>query len=204
MTRETDPTRVWLFQALLLDAMTVYTGKSGPAAALRIKLTEVLYVPWIWQWCSMLCSQANASGAVDLSHSDGTLLPGGELVHSIMGKNVSEHQIVHLELPTMHEPLVILSERLMIPCILESCLPSSLVDEVDMITSTLVLRGFIVCLDMGRGGETMVTSRGITTSTSYTKKKGVSPVAQFEDVWLAHSMHGSSSIHLAPCFFMQT
>jgi hypothetical protein len=33
------------------------------------------------------------------------------------------------------------------------------------------------------------------------KKKYVSPVAQLEDVQLAHSTHRSSSIHLAPCFF---
>jgi hypothetical protein len=49
--------------------------------------------------------------------------------------------------------------------------------------------------------ETMVTSRGITTSASYTKKKCVSPMARLEDVRFAHSVHKSSSIHLAPCYF---
>jgi hypothetical protein len=68
----------------------------------------------------------------------------GELVCAFMGEYAPEHQIVHLELPTMHEPLVIAPERLMIPCILESCLPSSLVDKVDIITPELVLRGFVV------------------------------------------------------------
>jgi hypothetical protein len=48
MTKQVDPTGVWLFQALLLDAMTIYAGKSDPTAALRIKLAKVLYVPWIW------------------------------------------------------------------------------------------------------------------------------------------------------------
>jgi hypothetical protein len=48
MTREAGPTRVQLFQALFLYAMTLYTGKNGLAAALRIKLMDVLYVPWIW------------------------------------------------------------------------------------------------------------------------------------------------------------
>jgi hypothetical protein len=47
----------------------------------------------------------------------------------------------------------------------------------------------------------MVTSGGITTSAPYTKKKGVSPVALLEDARLAHNVHGSSSIHLVPCFF---
>jgi hypothetical protein len=54
-------------------------------------------------------------------------------------------------------------------------LPSSLVDEVDIIMPELVLRSFVVCLDTGE--ETMVTSEGITASAPYTKKKGVSPVA---------------------------
>jgi hypothetical protein len=53
-----------------------------------------------------------------------------------------------MELPTIHEPLVIASERLTVPCILGSCLPSSLIDEVDIITSELVLCGSVVCLDM--------------------------------------------------------
>jgi hypothetical protein len=44
-TREMGPTGAWLFQPLLLDAMTIYTGKSGPSTALRIKLTEELYIP---------------------------------------------------------------------------------------------------------------------------------------------------------------
>jgi hypothetical protein len=42
---------------------------------------------------------------------------------------------------------MIASERLAVPCIFNSRLPSSFVDEVDVITSELVLRGFIVCLD---------------------------------------------------------
>jgi hypothetical protein len=34
----------------------------------------------------------------------------------------------------------------------------------------------------------------------YTKKKGISPVAQLGDVHFLHSAHGSSSIHFLPCF----
>jgi hypothetical protein len=85
-----------------------------------------------------------------------------------------EHQIVHLELPTIHEPMVIALERLIVLCISKSCLPSSLIDEVDIITPELVLRGFVVCLDTegDHGGL-----RGIIASAPYTKKKDVSPVA---------------------------
>jgi hypothetical protein len=74
---------------------------------------------------------------------------GGELVCAFMGEYVSEHQIVHLELPTMHGPLVIALEHLTVSCILESCLPSSLIDKDDIIMLELVLGGFVVCLDMG-------------------------------------------------------
>jgi hypothetical protein len=63
-----------LFQALLLDAMIIYTGKNGLAAVLRIKLTEVFYVPWIWLWCSILRRQADASRPVNLCYPKRTLL----------------------------------------------------------------------------------------------------------------------------------
>jgi hypothetical protein len=83
-----------------------------------------------------------------LCHPERTLPAGGKLVCIFMGKYAPEHQIVHLELPTMHEPLVIAPERLAVPCISESCLSSSFVDEVDIITPELVLCGFVVCLNM--------------------------------------------------------
>jgi hypothetical protein len=50
----------------------------------------------------------------------------------------------------------------------------------------------------------MVTYEEIMTSTPYTKKKGVSPMARLEDVRLAHSAHKNSLIHLVPCFFKQS
>jgi hypothetical protein len=71
-------------------------------------------------------------------------------VQAFMGKYAPEHQIVHLELPTMHKLLLVASECLTIPCILERCLPSSFVDKVDIIMLELVLRDFVVCLNMGR------------------------------------------------------
>jgi hypothetical protein len=42
MTREAGATGVELFQALLLEAMIAYTGRSGLATTLRVELTEVL------------------------------------------------------------------------------------------------------------------------------------------------------------------
>jgi hypothetical protein len=107
MTRETDPTRALFVPSTAFGRYDNLYRKSGHVTAQRIKLTEVLYVSWIWQWCSILCSQADASRVADLSHSEGTLQAGGELVHSLMGKNALEHQNAHLELPATHKPLVI-------------------------------------------------------------------------------------------------
>jgi hypothetical protein len=105
----------------------------------------------------------------------------------------------------MHKPLVLTPKYMAVPCISKRCLPSCFINEVDIITSELVLYGFVVCLDTGGGGrEIMVTSWGMIASSPYTKKKDISPVAQLEDVRLAHSAHGSSSIHLVPSFFKQS
>jgi hypothetical protein len=74
------------------------------------------------------------------------LLPGGRTQGGILGlpgrdlpswgkacsyppiKYPPEHQIVHLELPATHEPLMIALERLLVACIFNSRLPPLLVD----------------------------------------------------------------------------
>jgi hypothetical protein len=75
---------------------------------------------------------------------------GGKLVHALPVKHPPEDQIIHLELSAPHEPLVVAPERLPVACIFNSRLPSSLVDQFDILTPELVLRGFIVCLDTQR------------------------------------------------------
>jgi hypothetical protein len=97
---------------------------------------------------------------------------------------------------------VVASERLAVPCISESYLPSSFIDKIDIIMSELVMRSFVVCLNMGEGG--MVISGGDNNFSPIHQKERRLPVAQLEDVWLAHNAHGSSSIHLASCFFKQS
>jgi hypothetical protein len=39
------------------------------------------------------------------------------------------------ELPTMHEPLAVAPERLVVTCISDRCLPSALIDEVHILMS---------------------------------------------------------------------
>jgi hypothetical protein len=70
-------------------------------------------------------------------------------MQAFSGKYVSEYQIVHLELHTMHKPLVIASERLPVRCILESYFPSCFIDQVNIIAPELILCGFVVRLNTG-------------------------------------------------------
>jgi hypothetical protein len=121
---------------------------SSLAAVLSIKLMEVLYVPWVWHWFSLLHSQADTSRSAHLGYPEGTFPASGKLVNALPVKHPPEDQIIHLELFASHEPLVVAPECLSVACIFNSRLPSSLVDQVDILTPELVLRGFIVCLDM--------------------------------------------------------
>jgi hypothetical protein len=47
----------------------------------------------------------------------------------------------------MHEPLMIMPERLVVPCILDYCSPSSLIDEVLVLVTLLLLQVLIESLD---------------------------------------------------------
>jgi hypothetical protein len=70
-------------------------------------------------------------------------------------------------------------ERLAVLCIFNSRLPSFFIDEVNIFTLELVLRGFDICLYM-EGAH--VNLGGRTALAPYTKKKGVSLVAQLGEV----------------------
>jgi hypothetical protein len=52
---------------------------------------EVLYVPKIWQWFSILRSQVDISRAVDLGYLKGALPAGGELVGTLPSEHPLEH-----------------------------------------------------------------------------------------------------------------
>jgi hypothetical protein len=133
-----------------------------------------------------------------LGHSEGALLAGGELVSTLSSELPPDHQIFYLDLSTTRKPRLVAFECLVVPCIFDSRLASSLIDEVDIFTPELVQRGFVVCLDTyGAHGDFW----GRTASAPYTMKKRVSPMARLGDVRFPHSVQGSSSIHLLPCFF---
>jgi hypothetical protein len=107
---------------------------------------EVLYVPWAWHWFSLLRCQVDAFRSAHLGYPVGTFPVGRKFVHALSAKHLPEDQIIHLEFPASHEPLVVASERLPVACIFNSSLPSLLVNQLDILTSELVLRGFVVCL----------------------------------------------------------
>jgi hypothetical protein len=95
----------------------------------------------------------------DLCYPEGALPIGEEFVRAFIGEYVLEHQVIHLELPATHKSLVIALERLTVLFVLDSYLPSSLINEVDVITLELVLHGFVVCLDTGGGWPRPCTPR---------------------------------------------
>jgi hypothetical protein len=71
--------------------MTTYTGRGGLAAVLRIKLTKVFYGPGVWQYFSILHSQADASKVADLGYLEGALPARGELVGTFPSEHPPEH-----------------------------------------------------------------------------------------------------------------
>jgi hypothetical protein len=81
-----------------------------------------------------------------LGHAEGALPARGELVSSFSSKHPPEHQIVHLKFSAVHEPVLVAFECLEVLCIFNSKLSSSFIDEVDILASELILRGFVVYL----------------------------------------------------------
>jgi hypothetical protein len=63
-----------------------------------------------------------------LGYPEGTFPVGGKLVHALPVKGPPKHQIIHLELSAMHEPLIVALERLPVACIFNSRLPPSLIN----------------------------------------------------------------------------
>jgi hypothetical protein len=80
---------------------------SSLAATLSIKLSEVLYVGWVWHWFSLLHSQADASRSAHLRYPEGTFPVGVKFVHALPVKHPPKDKIIHLELSASHELLMV-------------------------------------------------------------------------------------------------
>ena len=107
----------------------------------------MLYVPWVGQRHSIFCGEANTSGPAYLCNPEGPLPAGGEFVESCSAQDPSEDEVASPELPTVHEPLMIAPERLVVACISDCCSPPSFINEVHVVTPQLLLHGFIKSLD---------------------------------------------------------
>ena len=74
----------------------------------------MLYVPWVGQRHSIFCGEANASGPAYLCNLEGPLPAGGKFVEPRSVQDPSEDEVASPELPTVHEPLMIAPERLVV------------------------------------------------------------------------------------------
>src|SRR6185295_16958913 len=124
---------------------------------LGVELTQKLYVPWVGQRHSIFCGEANASGPAYLCNLEGPLPAGGEFVEPRSVQDPSEDEVASPELPTVHEPLMIAPERLVVACISDCCSPPSLVNEVHVVAPQLLQAGGAVPRTRGEipraGGE---------------------------------------------------
>jgi len=123
-----------------------YKGENSPSY-LRVKLTEVLYVPWIGQGHSFFHGKANASRSAYVCHLEGSFPPGGEFVEPFSVQDSPQDQVPCPELPTMHKPLVIVSECLVVTFISDCNSPPPFINEIHIISSQLFLHRLIKCLD---------------------------------------------------------
>ena len=107
----------------------------------------MLYVPWVGQRHSIFCGKGNASGPAYFCNLEGPLPAGGEFVEPCSVQDPPQDEVASPELPTMHEPLMIAPEHLVVACISDCCSPSSFINEVYVVTPQLFLHGFIKGLD---------------------------------------------------------
>ena len=92
---------------------------------LGVKLTQMLYIPWVGQRHSIFCGEANAPGPAYLCNLEGPFLAGGKFVEPCPAQDPSEDEVASLELAIVHEPLMIAPERLVVACISDCCSPPS-------------------------------------------------------------------------------
>jgi hypothetical protein len=88
-----------------------------------------------WEEALLHLWQADAPGSAYFCHLQGTLPAGGEFVEPFSVQYSPKDKVPDPELHTMHEPLVVAPEHLVVPCILDRCSPPALVDEVHVLTS---------------------------------------------------------------------
>ena len=67
--------------------LSYYKGKIDFLLCLSVKLTQMLYVPWVGQRHPFFCGKANVSGLAYFCNLEGTLPAGGEFVEPCSVQN---------------------------------------------------------------------------------------------------------------------
>ena len=71
---------------------------------------------------------------------------GGEFVEPCSVQDQPQDKVASPELPTVHGPLMIAPEHLVVASISDCCSPPSFVNEVHIVTLQLFLHGFVKSL----------------------------------------------------------
>jgi hypothetical protein len=77
----------------------------------------MFYVPRVGKRYSVGCGKADASEATYFGHFEGSFPTGRDLMEPFLVQYSPQDQIPNPKLPTMHEPLVVAPERLVVSCI---------------------------------------------------------------------------------------
>jgi hypothetical protein len=149
VNQQTGLMRVDLTGLAYIYALPSYRGRklNSLASLLWEELTEVLYVPGIGQRLSFSCGKADTPRSAYFRHIEGSFPAGGEFMEPFSVQYSPQDSVLDPELPTMHEPLVVVLERLVVPRISDCRLPSALIDEVHVFTLQLSLHRLIESLD---------------------------------------------------------
>ena len=78
-----------------------------------------------------------------LHHLEGPLPARGEFVQLLSVQYAAEDQVPCVQLPAVHEPLVMTPERLAVACIADRCTAPVFINEVDVFVVPLFLHTFI-------------------------------------------------------------
>jgi hypothetical protein len=79
-----------------------------------------------------------------LNHPDGSLLVGGDFVHSLMIEYSVEYEVINLKCSIVDEPLVVTLQISLVFGDMKGGVPPLLIEEVDVIALDLILRGFVM------------------------------------------------------------
>ena len=140
--------------------LSYYKGKVYFPALPRCKTYADALCSMGWAAALHLLWQGERTGPAYFCNLEGPLPTGGEFVEPCSVQDPSQDEVASPELPTVHEPLMIAPERLVVACISDSCSPPSFVNEVHIVASQLFLHGLVKSLDPWCNIPVFITIKG--------------------------------------------